>query len=398
MTRKDFIKRCAAIGMVTPFFASMVSACAADDVFIAPFDVNFDGRVLVIGAGAAGLTAGHALKQHNIDFTILEASGRYGGRVKEITDFADVPIDLGAEWIHTDPSILATLLNDRSVNAEIDIITYRPEKISIWTNGKLRRRNFFSNFYSEYKFKNTTWFSFFDRYIVPGIRDRLVLNSPVQEIDYTSSTVRVTTSGGEVYEADKVIVTVPLTMLQNDSITFRPAFPTEKRQALDEVPMPDGIKVFMEFSERFYPDMLMFEGVLEALDSASGERVYYDAAFRKESQANLLGLFAVGEPATVYATMETEEELMEYILNELDEIFDGKASRYYRKHVTQNWSKEPYIQGSYSHYPNYDSHDVIQAPLDNKVFFAGEAYAESDATVHGAGESAYVAVEAIVSG
>lgn len=375
----------------------MVSACAADDVFIAPFDVNFDGSVLVIGAGAAGLTAGHALKQHNIDFTILEASGRYGGRVKEVTDFADVPIDLGAEWIHTDPSILATLLNDRSVNAEIDIITYKPERMSIWTNNKLRRRNFFSNFYSEYKFKNTTWFSFFDRYIVPGIRDRLVLNSPVQEIDYTSDIVRVIIAGGEVYEADKVIVTVPLTMLQNDSITFRPVFPVEKQQAINEVPMPDGIKVFMEFSERFYPDVLMFEGILGALDSSTGDRIYYDAAFRKESQANILGLFTVGEPASVYANMETEEELMAYILNELDEIFDGKASRYYRKHVVQNWSKEPYIQGSYSHYPNYDNHDVIQAPLGNKVYFAGEAYAESDATVHGAGESAYVAVEQILS-
>lgn len=398
MTRKDFIKRCAAIGIATPFFASMVSACAADDPFIAPFEVNFDGRVLVIGAGAAGLTAGHALKQHNIDFTILEASSRYGGRVKEITDFADVPIDLGAEWIHADPSILATLLNDRSVNAEIDIITYRPETMSLWKNGKLRRRNFFSNFYSEYKFKNTTWFSFFDRYIVPGIQDRLVLNSPVGEIDYSGSLVRVTTTQGDVYEADKVIVTVPLTMLQNDSITFVPALPAEKRTALDEVPMPDGIKVFMEFSERFYPDMVMFEGIFGALDSSAGERVYYDAAFRKDSRANLFALFAVGEPASVYANIETEEDLMAYILDELDEIFDGKASRFYRKHVVQNWSKEPYIQGSYSHYPNYDSHGIIQAPVANKLYFAGEAYAESDATVHGAGESAYVAVEAIVSG
>ncbi|GAB5521362.1 MAG: hypothetical protein RhofKO_36130 [Rhodothermales bacterium] len=376
----------------------MVSACTANEVVSTSFDVNFNGRVLVIGAGAAGLTAGHALKQHNIDFTILEAADRYGGRVKAVTDFADVPLDVGAEWIHTDPSILATLLNDSSVEAEIDIITYRPETISSWQSGKLRQRNFFSNFYSEYKFKNTTWFSFFDRYIVPGIQDRLVLNSPVQEIDYTTNIVRVITTHGQVYEADRVIVTVPLTMLQNDSITFRPVLPAEKRTAINEVPMPDGIKVFMAFSERFYPDLLVFDGISGALGSTDGERLYYDAAFRKGSTANLFALFAVGEPASVYANMATEAELMAYILGELDEIFDGQASQYYRKHVIQNWSKEPYIQGSYSHYPNYDSHDVIQAPVASKVYFAGEAYAESDATVHGAAESAYVAVQAIVSG
>ena len=53
-----------------------------------------------MGAGAAGITAGHALSEKGIDFEILEASSVHGGRVKKTAGFADFPIDLGAEWVH----------------------------------------------------------------------------------------------------------------------------------------------------------------------------------------------------------------------------------------------------------------------------------------------------------
>jgi monoamine oxidase len=46
------------------------------------------------------------LEENNIRYAILEATDRYGGRLKEDTAFADFPIDLGAEWIHNLPVIL----------------------------------------------------------------------------------------------------------------------------------------------------------------------------------------------------------------------------------------------------------------------------------------------------
>ena len=102
------------------------------------------------------------------------------------------------------------------------------------------------------------------------------------------------------------------------------------------------------------------------------------------------------QQATEYATIDTDENLIQYILNELDEIFDGKASQSYVKHVTQNWSKEPFIQGSYTH--GDDSVlATLTTPIDDKLYFAGESFAPSDyATVHGAARSAFVAVEEIL--
>ena len=44
---------------------------------------NYEGKVIIIGAGASGLAAAKILQRNNIDYLILEASNRYGGRLKE---------------------------------------------------------------------------------------------------------------------------------------------------------------------------------------------------------------------------------------------------------------------------------------------------------------------------
>ena len=48
-------------------------------------------KVLIIGSGAAGLSAGFLLNQKGVQTEILEASSSYGGRKKRTTEFADFP-------------------------------------------------------------------------------------------------------------------------------------------------------------------------------------------------------------------------------------------------------------------------------------------------------------------
>ena len=67
-------------------------------------------HILIVGGGAAGMSAAYTLDYLGINYTLLEASNHTGGRVRDTHDFLDVPIDLGAEWIHTDPNILQDLL------------------------------------------------------------------------------------------------------------------------------------------------------------------------------------------------------------------------------------------------------------------------------------------------
>ena len=61
-----------------------------------------EGKVVVVGAGAAGLVAAKLLKDHGAQVQVLEASSRFGGRVRDApADFADFRVAVGAEWCHT---------------------------------------------------------------------------------------------------------------------------------------------------------------------------------------------------------------------------------------------------------------------------------------------------------
>ena len=57
-------------------------------------------RVLVIGAGAAGLAAGRRLKKAGYEVILLEARDRVGGRAFTNYDMAPHPVETGAEWIN----------------------------------------------------------------------------------------------------------------------------------------------------------------------------------------------------------------------------------------------------------------------------------------------------------
>ncbi|MBI3217100.1 MAG: FAD-dependent oxidoreductase [Mycobacterium sp.] len=56
-------------------------------------------RVIVVGAGIAGLAAARCLQRAGIPYVVLEARDRIGGRLHTI-DLAGVPVDLGGSWIH----------------------------------------------------------------------------------------------------------------------------------------------------------------------------------------------------------------------------------------------------------------------------------------------------------
>lgn len=392
MTRQEFIEKSMIMGIGLPFLSSaLFHSCSKHNSIFPELHTDFTGKVIIVGAGAAGLAAGYLLNRYDVEFEIIEAATVYGGRLKKSSDFADFPIDLGAEWIHTDPKILADILDKPMNNGNIDIIVYNPQSIKSWKNGKLKSHNYIRSFYSEWKFKNSTWFDFFDQFIVPEISDKIVLNKPVTSINYQGDKVHLSTDGHETFEADKVLITAPIRTLQNEQITFQPTLPTEKKEAINKIFMGDGIKIFIEFKEKFYPDVLAFGNIFKALNEE--EKFVYDAAFRKNSNKHILGLFAINDKAKAYAQLNSEQEIVEKFLAELDVIFDGKATANYVNHIIQNWSKEPYIQGSYSYSFDGNKQNIVATindPIQNKIYFAGEALSiKNQAMVHGACESAY---------
>jgi protoporphyrinogen oxidase len=97
--------------------------------------------VLVIGGGAAGVTAARTLHDAGLDIVVVEARERVGGRIFTRRDSATpVPIELGAEFIHGSAPELARVLHEASLSS----VGVGGER---WTTigGRLRRVGIFGS-------------------------------------------------------------------------------------------------------------------------------------------------------------------------------------------------------------------------------------------------------------
>jgi monoamine oxidase len=108
-TRREFLKTSAAVTV------------AAAMVYRRPFLTSLPSDpVLILGAGAAGLTAAYSLQKAGIPFQILEASTRVGGRI--MTQFSFTTdgqfIERGGELIDTDHGAILNLAKELGLKTE----------------------------------------------------------------------------------------------------------------------------------------------------------------------------------------------------------------------------------------------------------------------------------------
>ena len=384
MTRKEFVKICGILGIGLPMQTAL-SSCNGSNP-------EPPKKVIIVGAGPAGLSAAYLLNQSGVEVQVLEASDVYGGRIRRTTDFADFPIPLGAEWLHVERGIFDEIVNDSSIPVDINTTPYDHEvDYGLFEGMQVSTEDF--GFSIDQKFINTSWFDFFEQYVLPSVRDKILFDKVVESIDYSNDEVVVRT-GDEEFSGDRVIVSVPVKMLQNGMITFTPELPSEKLDAIRNVTVWDGCKAFIEFTEKFYPTFVGFDITPES----AGQKMYYDAAYGQNTTQNILGLFAVGTGTLPYVEL-SDAELIDYMLTELDEIFDGQASANYVKHLFQNWNTEPYANGAYiADQEDWRRVRTLGRSVNNKLYFAGDAYTTGDdwSSVHTAARSARRAVEALV--
>lgn len=91
-----------------------------------------DPEVIVIGAGMAGLAAAGKLRQAGRSVVVLEARERIGGRVWTSNAWPDLPVDLGASWIH---GVEGNPLTDLADKAGIPRVSTRWEPNPVYRPG-----------------------------------------------------------------------------------------------------------------------------------------------------------------------------------------------------------------------------------------------------------------------
>ena len=434
MDRRYFIKQSTLFsigGLLIP--STLLTACRKETLFE---DINYDGKVIIIGAGAAGLYAAYILKSKGIDFQILEASANYGGRLGKLTGFANFPIDTGAQWLHGKNSILSDLITKSNTKITLDdsetkywfnnqLVNALPQNTDIFEGDDLpdisyndyalqkglgneykyiveniagdqgaaaNRLSVFGNSQDEenwnsgdddFKFQET-YFDLIDTQIASQVKNKILLNTIVTQIDYSQTTIQIKDSNNNTYNADKVIITVPITILKSADIQFIPTLPNEKTTAFSKIGMDAGMKVFLKFSNKFFDKNVIGGSICAA---------YADDSIGKAQNDNVLLAFIMGVQAEYLTALGSNEAITNKLLQELDTMYNGQATASFIASHVQNWTTNPFIKGAYSYCTigMGDARKVATKPINKKLYFAGEAMNTNGhhQTVHGAVETGY---------
>ncbi len=215
---------------------------------------------------------------------------------------------------------------------------------------------------------------------------KIILNTPVEGIDYGSELVKVFTKNG-VWETPRTIVTVPLPLLKE--IKFNPPI-QDKIVAVEKIGFGNAIKVIMKFKTRFWENAT--ENDLSKMTFLLCNEKFLTWWTQYPEINNVLTGWMAGPAALEYKNA-TSEELLDLALVTLSDIFKIKKEEIKLQLVTSqsvNWPRDPFARGSYSYTAFYtkDAYEKVVKPIGDKISFAGEALYEgedaSTATVEGA--------------
>ncbi len=386
--------------------------------------------VIVVGAGAAGLAAAEALARAGRSVLVLEARERIGGRVwtRRMPGLA-VPVELGAEFVHGEAAVTYGLLKKAGMRT---VASGRVQRYA--AGGRLRPVDSFKQAQramrerSVLEERDLSFADFVARQRLPGITRtfaklmvqgfdaadparasaraiaaewgggqmqgsqprlqegygplldwlaaqivgrgaRLKLQSAVREVRWRRGRVHAL-GDGFAFTARRAVITLPLGVLQSRAVNFIPSF--EKGGALRRLASGPVIKAALRFPSAFWqrraPGAAFFHAPRAAFPT-----------FWTPLPARVPLLIAwSGGPNATRASWESIRASLRKIFGHVEEP---------DQMLIHDWAKDPFARGAYS-YVRVDgdgARKALAAPLDDTLYFAGEATSLDDSgTVAGA--------------
>jgi monoamine oxidase len=417
--------------------------------------------VVIIGAGAAGLAAGRDLHSAGLNLVVLEARDRIGGRIRTDHSTHSL-VELGAEFVHGKPPAIWSILEKAQLEAVESSGTrlvsskegLRPcpkyweiiQKVDAQINltreisydqflaeaqaspfEKLVARSYVEGFNAAHselisapavaiadraaaEIEGQRQFRFPGGYgplidwLATGLpRESLHLQTEVREIRWRRGQIEITadtSTGNRDFFAVRLLVTVPLGVLQaspgmRGAIQFIPPL-SQKEAALGHLEVGRVVKLMISFKERFWRS----HGQLGFVISFSADIPTWWT--QEPLPSNILTGWA-GGPAAEKLISLSQEELLDRAIESLSRIF-GKPGRWLREQAERihyhDWSNDPFSRGAYS-YPKVGglkAAQILSEPVDDTIFFAGEAtdFQGANGTVHAALNSGKSAAQKII--
>jgi monoamine oxidase len=406
---------------------------------------NPNGKtVLIIGAGISGLAAAKKLEDNGFTVIVLEAQEKIGGRLKTDRSLG-IAFDEGASWIHgpngnpitklasqagantylTDDDNLAVFDNNgtaysdafldrqytkfenvlnavRRAGTQID--SFQTIFNSLYpTQANNRLWKYMLSAYLEFDtggdisklsskyFYDDEAFSGKDVIVTNGY-DKVAnllgqgldirLNSRVTEINYNATKSLVKVNENSI-EADYVIVSVPLGVLKNNSISFQPSLPASKLSAIQNIQMGNVNKFLFIWDTPFWDPNIQYIGYTP---ETKGKFNYLMNMKKFLPTINGLMTFAFGDYATITENM-SDAQIISEVMAQLKTIY-GNSIPNPTNMLRTKWGQNINTFGAYSFATNGTTSadfETMATEINNKLFFAGE-HTERDyrGTVHGA--------------
>ena len=404
-----------------------------------------DPDVIVIGAGAAGLGAARRLAAAGLAVRVIEARNRVGGRAWTAHDPSGLPIELGCAWLHSaDENELSTIAVQSGLTLDKTLPPWRTQIGNIGfpaadqadfraALGRLFARldeageaeadqpgdrllergnrwnpllNATSTYINGVELDQLSVHDFF-RYRDTGVNWRItegygrlmaamaadldiVLDCPASLIEHTEALVRIATPRGDL-RARAVIVTVPTDVLCAGALEFRPALPG-KMEAASMLPLGLADKLYLRLddADEFPKDSHLYCALDTARTGSYHVRpfgrplieVYFGGRFARELEDGGEGAFA------------------SFAIGQLASLLGDTIRKRLHPIAATAWARDPFARGSYSHArPGHaDARAVLAAPVDARLFFAGEACSVHDfSTAHGAYRSGLAAADEVIA-
>lgn len=406
-----------------------------------------DPDVIVIGGGAAGLGAARRLAAEGVVVRVIEARSRLGGRAWTLPPEAGggCPLDLGCGWLHSaeenELSTVAVELGfvvDKTAppwaRRRVEIGFPRAEQedfqaamgrlfarleeagepktdqpadrclepgsrwnpllnaTSTYINGAELDRVSVHDFYNYHdtgvNWRVTEGYGALIAALGAGLD--IVLDCRATLVDHGSRVVRIETSRGEM-RARAVIVTVPTNLIADGALQFQPALP-DKVEAAAGLPLGLADKVFLRLddAEEFQKESRIY-GAIDRTETGT----YH---FRPFGRPIIEGYFG-GRHARALE-QAGEGAFAAFAIDQIVSVLGSGMRKRLHPIAASAWAKDPLARGSYSHaLPGHaPARPVLAAPVDGRLFFAGEACSIRDfSTAHGAYRTGLAAADAVMA-
>lgn len=394
VTRRKFLRQsvlaAAGISLVRP---TMIGSAAT--ILSGP-----SKKILIIGAGMAGLSAGYELSQLGHDITILEARMRPGGRVHTLREpFSDgLYAEAGAARIPDDHDL--TLKYIKLLDVPLEPM-YPATLNALRFDGGPRREvpiegfteALGQNFGDELGGKIARWSKIkggsdlLPKAFARRMADKIRYNSPVVRIDQDANGARaVFLHGGtpQTFTADRILCAIPFTTLRN--IELPANFSERKREIIKKLEYASVSRVYLQSKNRFWESKGL-SGFAFTNDAVE----IWQPTWNQPGPRGILMTYNRPGQAERIAAMKDGERISS-TLEQLDKMFPSLRENF-EGGATKCWIEDEWARGAWSFVGPRDF--VSAASPEGRIHFAGEHLSPWFSWIQGALDSAQRAVKEI---